>query len=255
MPIEKQVLDDQTLQTITEGKIVDGTTPVIDKEVHEKAVGAQKSLDGLLAKHGFESVDDVIDALESGGALAAKLGERDLDRIIKAADTLEGYEAHWAAEEVKTHRASETEDDRISRVESELKAFKDEKAKEEADARRSKESQEALDVYEAAVAVTAKESEITEGQVPFFREFMGLDNPMIDVDLDDKAAVRKAMKDQTKKYNDFVQKTIKSYTDGKIKLVDIKPTEPIVPDKVEAKNLKESRKIAKEKFLGFFNKS
>ena len=247
---------DKTIQSVDGVKPVEGEKPpVIDKEVHEKAVASQKELTGLLEKSGFETVDELIDGLESNSALAKQLGGKDLDKIIKASDTLEGYEAHWAAEEAKLKAGVEPDEDaRISAVEKELKDFKEQKAKEEATSKAAKESQEALEVYEATVAVTAKESEITEGQLPFFKEFMGVDNPLLDVDLDDKAAVRKAMKGQSKKYSDFVQATIKGYTDGKIKMVEIKPVEPVVPDKPEAKNLKEARKMAKERLLGFLNK-
>ena len=248
-------IDDKTVVPVEGAKPGEGTPPVIDKEVHEKAVASQKALDGLLEKSGFETVDELIDGLESNSALAEKLGGKDLDSVINASETLEGYEAHWAAEEAKVKKDDQTEDDRIAILEKEIKDFKDEQTKEKATSKAAKESQEALEAYEVTVATTAKESEIAEGQLPFFKEFMGVDNPLVDVDLDDKAAVRKAMKNQTKKYNDFVQKTIKSYTDGKIKLVEIKPVEPVVPDKPEAKNLKDARKMAKERFLGFFNKS
>lgn len=262
MTIEKNEITDATLQVIKEGGDPNadpnkgGDKPfTVEKEVHEKAITAQKSLDGLLEKHGFETVDEVIDALESGSTLAKKLGDKDLDAIIKAADTLEGYEAIWAADEAKIKKEDETDDDRIAILEKEIKAFKDEQLKKEATSKAAKESQAALEAYEATVANTAKESDIPEGQLPFFKEFMGINNPVLDIELDDKAAVRKVMKNQSKKYNDFVQTIIKGYTDGKIKLVEIKPAEPVVPDKPEAKNLKEARKMAIENLKGFFNKS
>ena len=253
-------VDDKTVQPIVDGIKPDGDVkpdvPVIDKEVHEKAVASQKTLDGLLEKSGFENVDELIDGLESGSALAKQLGGKDLDAIIKAADTLEGYEKHWAAEEAKLKTGIEPdEDDRITALEKTVKDFKDEQTEKETKAKEKRESQEALDLHEATVAVTAKENEIPEGQLPFFKEFMGVDNPLNEVDLDDKAAVRKALKGQSKKYSDFVQTVIKGYTDGKIKMVEIKPVEPVVPDKPEAKNLKEARSMAMERFKGFFNKS
>ena len=259
MPIEKQILDDKTIETITKGgtssKAVDDKIDVIDKEVHEKAVNAQKSLDGLLEKHGFESVDDVIDALESKSTISKKLGDRDLDAIIKAAETLEGYEAIWAADEIKRQNADDTDEGRISRLEKELQSFRDEKKSEKDKERAAKESKDAIDAYEEIATSISKENDIPEGQIPFFKEFMGINNPILDVDLDDKIAVRKMVKDQTKKYNSFVNGIIKSYTEGKIKLVDIKPADPVVPDKPQAKNLKEARNMAKDRILGFFNKS
>lgn len=257
MPIEKKELDDQTIQDILDKKDSDAKDqktepPAIDKDAHEKAVKAEKNLNTLLEKHGFESTEDLVDALESNSALAKKLGDRDLDAIIKAADTLEGYEAIWAAEETKRQKEDETDDDRFSRLEKELQDLKDEKVRERDQEKATRESQEALEAHEAAVTAISREQDISEGQIPFFKEFMGVNNPILDVDLDNKAAVRKMLKDQSKKYNDFVTGIIKGYTEGKIKLADVPAVEPPGPEKKEAKNLKEARGMAKERLLGLF---
>lgn len=76
---------------------------------------------------------------------------------------------------------------------------------------------------------------------------MGVDNPINEVDITDKAAVRRLTKAGTKEINAFAQVIIKDYLDGKIKIPKVTP---IVPDggddaakAKEPKNLKEAKAI------------
>lgn len=231
-----------------------------DPKVKE-AIEAQGRVNKLLEQYEFENLEELSEALDVSGGLINKLGNRDLDQLIKDADTLAAYNEYWKAHPASDGSGSDEgdsddDDDKTTRLiqslRDEVKELKDERVKEQAEKDALEASKNVLETYEKTATSVLEGQEIPKEHLPFIKEMMGIGNPAVDVDLDDIVAVKKMARAQLKKYNDFVNKVIKDYTDGKLKIVDVTPIEEPNPDddKPKVKNLKDARKVLTELFTG-----
>ena len=272
MPIEKKEIDDKTIAEIwgpgadkPEDKPTDKPAdkpedkpsdkpedkPTLDKETYDKAVAAQGRIEKVMEKHGFEEFDELVDALQDSQKLRDELGNRDLKQLIKDADYLDTL-TRWQADQVtKKDVEDEETDEKVARLERELKEFKTQQQKEKDEEAQRKESAQAISDYNELVTSTLENQEIPKEHRPFVAALLAVDNPMLDVDLDNKVAVRKALKGQLKVYNGLVNAIIKDYREGKVKIPDITPTDTNPPEPpAKVKDLKHARSIAAEILSG-----
>jgi len=180
----------------------------------------EKKVQGIMEANGFESFDDLVEHIQLGKTLKGKVGDVDaLEKTLAKAATLEKYEKYWAEQKEKQLRETETPEERADRLERELKEVKgkqdaDKKAKEAETA-----AQKAIKEYDAEV--TTLLSELPKDQKAFLSEFLGVGNPINDIDITDKKAVKKVVADGRKKLEAFQQATIKAYLAGKLEIPDI----------------------------------
>lgn len=264
---EKLEVDDKTIQEIfdksKENSINQGKEEIVDPEADllaaaargetppskEAAVDAKAKVDDFLTDHGYENLEELGEALERSSTLEGKLGEKDLDAIIEAASTLDKYREHWAQEEALKLESSEESEDTVARLKNEVAALKRQKQiDDEADAKLV-ESKKAVTQYESEVTSSLeKDGSIPKELIPFYEEFLGVNNPVLDVNLDDKVAVKRVIKEQTERMNTFVKSIIKAYNEKKVGTLDIAPTNNTAPEtknfKDTVKNLSDSRKLA-----------
>ncbi len=222
----------------------------IDPGEFEKAQESAKALSGLLEDHGFDSKEDLAEALSSGKDLKDLLGDTDAKEVLEKAKTLDSYEQYWATQDDKKKAEDETDDERIDRLEKRLNAS--ESAKKEEALKRSAldESQKALETFNTEVKGMVEKTEaIPEEYRPFAGEFLGVDNPANEIDITKPAEVRKMAKEGITKIQDFEQAVIKRYREGKLKVPDMTVTEPIDVESIKElkpKTIAEARKMATE---------
>jgi len=245
-------------------EIIDGTQTNVPEEKAstqdkspelEAAMKAKGELDDLLETHGYDSLEDLTEAVQKSKTVLSKIGTTDIEEILEKANTLDRYNEYWANEELKKKDVELEDSDRIAKLEKELNDFKSSKSKEESSRKAQEEAEKVIQNYANEItSFIGKQEEIPEEYRPFAHEFLGVNNPFNEIDIADKVAVRKMAKDNVKKIQDFEQAVIKRYRDGKIKIPEISSTEGAAPETGEViiKNLKESRKGMLESLTKYF---
>ena len=235
-----------------------GTPSQIDQGEFDKAKVEAKALAGLLEDHGFDSIEDATKALSSGKDLKDQLGETELKDILEKANKLDSYEQYWAAEDLKKQEEGEEPDDKVTRLEKRITDFETKEHDKEVRRDGLQKSQETLEGFNTEIKTLVEKNEaIPEEYRPFAGEFLGVDNPANEVEITNMPEVRKMAKEGIKKIQAFEQAVIKRYREGKLKVPDMTPTEPIDAEGIKEhkpKNIAESKKMMKEilskQFLG-----
>lgn len=244
-------IKDDTKVDVTGTKVDDTkASSSIDPGEFEKAKESAEAMSSLLKDHGFDSKEDLVEALSSGKELKGKIGDAKVDDLVAKAKTLDGYEQYWAAQDTKTKREEETPDETVARLEKRLDAFESGKKKEDLKKSQLEENKRVLSDYGSEVkGVLEKDEAIPEEYRPFAGEFLGVNNPANEVDITNRTEIRKMAQGGIKKVQDFEQAVIKRYVDGKIKIPEMTKTEPVDTDSIKEKNPKtiaEARKVATE---------
>ena len=228
----------------------DDQPPADDKTTGDGKPPASDAVKGILEKHGLDSPEQLGELLDSVTGMRSKLGEADLDELMESHQTLQAYRKEWAKQERLQQKENEKPEETITRLERELeerdaKAAKGEKQRKQAEAAKKQ-----IIEFNATIStgIEADES-IPQEYRPFLAALMGVKNPVNDVDIRDKATVRKVLKTfGAKLVNDFEQAVIKRYRAGK----DTMPATPPpaggdqAPVQAEKKvsNLSEARRLA-----------
>lgn len=223
----------------------------------EAAIAAQKTqeeLNTLLEEEGFESLEGLTEALTNQKEYKEKLGNitpEKLQEIAKKANTLDTYNAYWAAEDNKKRLDNMEPDDRIHELESENKQLRLTKTQEEGVQKEAQELTNAIAAWDTEIIASVDQEDATEAQKEFVKGILGPDNPtnsLTMADLTSKKAVNKAVKDAITATKKFADAIIKDYRDGKYKAPDITSTDNAspVPDKTKIKSMADAHKIFRE---------
>jgi len=254
LTIKEEKMDDDIKDTtkvdVTDTKVDDTkASSSIDPGEFEKAKESAAALSSLLEDHGFDSKEDLVEALSTGKDLKDLLGDADAKEVMEKAKTLDSYEQFWATQDEKKKDDDEPldSDEKVARLEKKITSW--EKSKREEELRRSalEESQKALETFNTEVkGVVEKNEAIPKEYRPFVGEFLGVDNPANEIDITKPAEVRKMAKDGIKKIQDFEQAVIKRYREGKLEMTPIEPLDVDQVKEKQPKNLAEARKMATE---------
>lgn len=227
--------------------VKDDDTSSDDDDGEKTGSKAQEFVSDILDEYGLDSPEDLKEFLSGLSGLKGKVGDRDLDELIKNSETLENYQEHWAKQEREKKKEGETPEDTISRLEKENEENQNERRKESDQRKQAKDAEHAIEAFNDTVdsAISADET-IPKEYRPYLSEFLGVNNPINEVDIENNADVRKLTKAGAKKLLDFEQAVIKRYRAGKTKVPKVSSTDttPVPSDKdKEPKTLKESRRM------------
>lgn len=178
---------------------------------------AEKTLNKLLEANGLDDVDDLMELVESGKAVKGKLPDPDqLDDLIAKADKLERYEAYWREQEERQQREYEAPNETIARLEQQLKAQREQDGRKEATRQEQARAAQAISAFEKEVATAVDAIEdIPKEQRSFFKMFLGVDNPAVEIDITDRKAIKKMVQDGIKMKAAYDQAVIDAYIKGK----------------------------------------
>jgi hypothetical protein len=253
-PVVETHGDDSSLST-DKGAQGTGSQPEEDEKLipfgedprWKSARQAEKTLQKLMADNEVDDPDDLLDLVQSGKKVVGKVDPDELDTLIEKASTLARYQEFWDRQKEEELLANEEPNETAERLKQENAALKAEKAQQKAIAA----NQAALKEYDTIVLSGIKDAlpELPDTQRHFLSEFLGVGNPAVEVDITNKSAVSKVVKDGVKKFEKFKQQIIKDYLAGKEKIPDVQKLESGgVPATGEVKTLKDARKA----FLGMF---
>jgi len=256
----EDVKDDTTMDVTDKTKDSSDTKDkTLDQDEKTKtALKAHEDLTNLLQDHGFDSIDDLKNAVKEGGSLKDALADLDVDELKAAKEELGKIHAYWASEEAKRAGEEEEPEDKIARLEKEIQGIKSSKADEESKKQAREDSERILNDFNTEVSSFIKKQEGFPEEYRSFAELLlGVNNPANEIDITNKAETRTMCRDGLKKVSDFEQAVIKRYLDGKIKVPTMTKTETAStePDKPQAKNLKDARKVMSETLTKLFSGS
>ena len=209
----------------------------------------QFDVNEILDEYGLESPEELKAFIGNMTELKGKIGDDDLDELIESRDTLKKYQSEWAKQEREKLKESETPEETIARLEKENKDLNHKRKSDRQQVQASEQAKKAIEGFGSTVNSVIDASDVPKSWKPFFSEFMGVNNPVNEIDIEDRATVRKLTKDGVKKMNQFAQMVIKEYRDGKVKIPAITTTETPPSDTTKpkgVKNLRDARRIMHE---------
>lgn len=190
-----------------------------DKAATEKAdvtAKQQEFLSNLLLEHDLESPEQLGEFIKDLSKLRGKVGDLDIDDLLENKALMTKYQKHWATQEANKKKEGETEPETIKRLEGELDAKNkaEQNAKSQSD--ELKENKQALDSFNATVMKAIKGvKNVPEEYHSFLTLFMGVENPINEVDLKDRGKIIELTKAGAKQLMDFEQVIIKRYIEKK----------------------------------------
>lgn len=227
------------------------------------ARAAEKAVNSLLEKHGFESIEDIEMALDSGSSLSQLIGDRDAAELLAKAEKLDKYERYWKEQEELKRRENEDPDETISRLEAEIKKRDEMEISERSRLQEAEEASRALSEYSRTVSgyVEKSLSDIGDADViTFAKEFMGVDNPFSDIDITDKRQVAGYSQAALNRFLDIKKRiedaAVEKYLKGKVSI----PKGPAgnssaaSSETVKPNNMDEAGKLFREKIGQLFSR-
>lgn len=246
----EKIIDDPSVKDDKDKTVDDPVDKVVDDKTKDKVVDAKSSLDKILEKHEFGSIDDLETALESGKTLQELIGNKDAVKLVRDAETLNKYESDWAKEDELKLQDEETPEESIKRLTGEVKEAKKVLSARDTADEDAKKTQQQVTKFEQVINSAVSKEDIPKEFDKFLGLFMGLKHPVNAIKLTDLAGAKDHAKSQVKLFREFEQVAIRRYIDGKAKIVDVKETDTTdtpVNKGAKVESLKDARKILQER--------
>lgn len=224
--------------------------------VKDDQLSSEFDVEEVMDEYGLDSPEDLKQFIADLSDMRGKIGENDLDTLIENTKTLQKYQAQWQEQEEARRREKETPEETIARLEKEKKDLISKTNKDRDRQKAAKAAEHAYDEFtDTVTSVISSAKELPKEYRPFLSKFMGVDNPINEVDITDKAKVRRLTKDGVKDLLKFEQEVIKRYRAGKTEIPKVTETEPdagkaINPDTDNPKNLKEAKTLLLKRLAG-----
>lgn len=209
-----------------------------------------EEVEAILDKYGLDSPEELKDFLDNLATMREKLAGEDLEEILQNHKEMQRFRREWARQERERLKEQETPEQTIARLEQELAAVENERAKGAREKKRAESAKRAVEGYYRTVrqAIQADDG-VPEEYRPFVEALMGVESPVNDIDIEDRAAVRKAWKSWgSKMIRDFEQAVIRRYRAGKAEIPKVPPPSgqqaAPLPGEAKPKTLSEARKLA-----------
>lgn len=217
-------------QTADDGKVDgDGDTGSDDKEKPppydqdpkwKAARAAEKKVNDLLESHGYDSMDELVEALNRGQTLSQLVGNYDANELVNEYQEFQRVKQYWAEQEAARQKANEQPEETIARLEREKKEIIEGRKREEADRQAIEESKRVVQEFDDGVRkFVNSDPDISDSDKKMLVQFLGVDNEMTVVDYTDKAAVKRALGAGKQRFSKFIkdikQKAVDEYIAGK----------------------------------------
>lgn len=207
-------------------------------------------MEDLLDEYGLENAEDLKDFISNLSDVAEKLQGEDIDDLLDNKALMVRYQQQWAAKEAATLEEKETPEETIARLKKEKQEMAQDAARQRSKQAQAEEAQRLLGSFNNTVHKTIRSiKEVPKEYRNFLSLFMGVDNPINDVDLADRGKVIDLTKKSAKMLMDLEQAVIKRYLAGKAKVPAMTTTQDSTTDDKpgEIKNLRDARKTLMER--------
>jgi hypothetical protein len=217
------------------------------------ARAAEKELGKLLAENELDSIEDLMDLVQSGKAVIGKgVDESRLDELIAKATKMDQVEEYWAAQRETQKRESEAPEETVERLE-----------REKADLQQRLTSKDALDSSKRALETFEKKSasfiedsvkDLEKEDREALKFLMGVDHPFGEIDITNEAQVKKMGKQVLKVVEGIEQRAIKKYVAGKKAILNVgSASTPAAPSSKGIQTLRDARNAMKDQLRNFMN--
>jgi hypothetical protein len=194
-------------------------------DVDGVAEAQRQFVENLLVTYDLETPEQLEEFIDGMADLKGKLAGEDIDDLLDNKALMQKYQKHWAAQDAVQKKDGETPEETIKRLEGEIADKDVDAAKQRSKAQQAKEAQRALTAFNSTVDRTIKGlKEVPSEYREFFGLFMGVNNPINDVDLGDKGSVIDLTKKGAKRLMAFEQTVIKRYLEGKAEVPKVTTT-------------------------------
>ncbi|OEU68504.1 MAG: hypothetical protein BBJ57_07440 [Desulfobacterales bacterium PC51MH44] len=244
-------------------KVVD-STPDIDKAEEKKGALSDAdqakigTMQSLLDEHDINSPEELKEFVANLATLKDNVGNENLEELKANSKLLKRYQEKWAADESKKLEDNETPEETIDRLKKEKQAERKQRTKEQEQREEARENRVLLDSFNKSVKSQVNAlKDFPESYRGVLVDLLGVDNEINEIDLDDKASIKRVTKAKAKVLMDHEQVVIKRYLKGKAKVVKMTTTtgEETPPATKTVKNLKSARSIMKERLGKIFAKA
>ena len=225
-------------KTKADAKAKEGALSDADKKTAEKTQAVQSVLD----EYDIDSPEQLGEFLKNLSGLKDQLSGVDLEELKENSALLKKYQKHWAKEESAKQEDGETPEETILRLKKENQRIDRELREDRAEQESNEASARDLKAFNSTVTSSIEANKDVPSEYrKFLGEFLGVNNEINEVDLNDKAGVKKVAKAGAKKLQEFEQLIIKRYLKGKTKTLKISSaaeTSSGEPVKITRKNVK-----------------
>ncbi len=215
------------------------TPPAAETEGGEKPTGevdadqqrildAGKRVQELLDRHGFFDLDELQEALEGGLELKDLIGNEDAKQLVEDATTLRNYRKIWAEQQGKSGKTPTTPDlsdedlspeEKLQLQQQEIENLRQQLTEREEAEATLKETQKAIESYKQEVGLVLDHLKVPDEHKEFAELLMGVNNPLDDVDIRDRRAVRRGAMAVGRRFQEFIkavqQQAIDNYAKGR----------------------------------------
>lgn len=212
--------------------------------------GTDFDVSEILDEYGLESPAELKEFIGGLNEMRGKVGDADLDELIENSNTLKKFQSEWAKQEREKLKESETPEETIARLEKENEQLANKRKSDRQKMAAAESAKKAIEGFNSTVnAAIEGAKDVPKSWRPFIAKFMGVNNPVNEIDIEDRATVRRLTKDGVKEMSKFAQAVIKDYRDGKVKIPEIASPQSPPSDSSKpkgAKNLSDARRIMHE---------
>jgi len=214
---------------------------------------AEKELGKLLADNELDSIEDLMDLVQSGKAVIGKgVDESRLDELIAKATKMDQVEEYWASQRETQRRENESAEETVERLE-----------REKAELQHRLISKDALDSSKRALETFEKKSvsfiedsvkDLEKEDREALKFLMGVDHPFGEIDITNEAQVKKMGKQVLKVVEGIEQRAIKKYVAGKKAILNVgSASTPAAPASKGIQTLRDARNAMKDQLRNLMN--
>lgn len=196
--VDKTDADDDKGKADDSGKAGSGKTPA--------------QLEGMLEKYGLSDADELDDFIGSLTSLKDKLGSEDVEDLLANKAQLQKIQSDWAKAEEAKRREGETPEETIQRLERELTRQQQERQQEALAKQRAAEDAKLLKGFNSYVSKSVDGLDgLSKSENKFLKKFLGVNNPIHDVELTDTATIKKLISNAAKDFDQLREAIIEDY--------------------------------------------
>lgn len=189
---------------------------------------SQRLIDTIMDEQGFDSPQEIADALKAGMTVQELLDGRDPEELITDADAFRSQQEQQAAEAARLQMEQETPEESIERLLKENQSLREGHQADE-DARQAEaENKRILSTFNESLenVIESMDDSASDDVRQLVKLSLGLDNEVNTVDMRNKAATKKAAKTVTGQIRDLIgrieQAAVDRYAEGKGNLIPMK---------------------------------
>lgn len=185
------------------------------------------AIQGILDENGYRNLDELISDLQSGRSLADLLGTNDANTVQSLLDKSAKWDAaeeYWAEQKAKQLEEGETKEETITRLKKEKKELEDARRTDADKFTHTEEARRQIEAFNRDVSDMVDSVDgLTDAEKSVLRLHLGVDNPMDEVTIGDRKAVRSTAQGVISKFTEFVkavrQSAVDEYVKGQSKII------------------------------------